>query len=230
MGRYTQDVGIDQPFDVVSLTMEDYLYHNHFIRTDWSGEPVYSSSKDNKVRYLRWSYSCGILHLEAWRKNAFGKEADLDGSGWEKQEYKESLERLIEKLRDHPGDRMETGYIGQDPLPHREAHEEEREQPVSYAQPQYEIPLKIGRTERGGTGDAQVRMFGFLALFFSILFPAVGMVFAIIGLTKCKQEVIVDEKIRVTKILCIAGLVIALLRLFLIPFASVFLTLILSFL
>lgn len=122
MARYIQDAGIDQPYDVVSMTMEDYIYHNHFTRTDWQGEPVYGSkAADGKERFLKWSYSCGILHIEAWLKNAFGNETDLDGAGKSKAEYKRSLEKLVQDLRNHSGEMFESGYIGHDPLQHEES-------------------------------------------------------------------------------------------------------------
>ena len=122
MARYIQDAGIDQPYDVVSMTMEDYIYHNHFTRTDWQGEPVYGSkAADGKERFLKWSYSCGILHIEAWLKNAFGNETDLDGAGKSKAEYKRSLEKLVQDLRNHPGEMFESGYIGHDPMQHEES-------------------------------------------------------------------------------------------------------------
>lgn len=122
MARYIQDAGIDQPYDVVSMTMEDYIYHNHFTRTDWQGEPVYGSkAADGKERFLKWSYSCGILHIEAWLKNAFGNETDLDGAGKSKAEYKRSLEKLVQDLRNHSGEMFESGYIGHDPMQHEES-------------------------------------------------------------------------------------------------------------
>lgn len=122
MARYIQDAGIDQPYDVVSMTMEDYIYHNHFTRTDWQGEPVYGSkAADGKERFLKWSYSCGILHIEAWLKNAFGNETDLDGAGKTKAEYKRSLEKLVQDLRNHSGEMFESGYIGHDPMQHEES-------------------------------------------------------------------------------------------------------------
>lgn len=122
MARYIQDAGIDQPYDVVSMTMEDYIYHNHFTRTDWQGEPVYGSkAADGKERFLKWSYSCGTLHIEAWLKNAFGNETDLDGAGKSKAEYKRSLEKLVQDLRNHSGEMFESGYIGHDPMQHEES-------------------------------------------------------------------------------------------------------------
>lgn len=244
MGRYIQDVGIDKPFDVVSLTMEDYLYHHHFIRTDWEGEPVYCSKTGGRECYLDWTYSCGILHIEAWIKNVFGNETDLDGVGKEKAAYKNSLTELIEGLRSHSGDPMETGYIGHDPLHHQEEDSSQRrttsagagsyqQQTTSaganpYQQPTYERPLNIGRRWSGGAGDSQAKLLGILAVFFAIVFPMVGLVLAVVGLSKCKQEVIEDGDAKRAKTFCMIALGIAVLRL-VIPFIFSALAIFLSF-
>ena len=42
MGRYIRDVELNQPIDVVSMVMEDFIYHNRFTRADWNGEMVFS--------------------------------------------------------------------------------------------------------------------------------------------------------------------------------------------
>lgn len=151
MARYIEDAGIDQPYDVVSMTMEDYIYHNHFTRTDWQGEPVYGSkAADGKERFLKWSYSCGILHIEAWLKNAFGNETDLDGAGKNKAEYKRSLEKLVQDLRNHSGEMFESGYIGHDPMQH-----EESESAAGSAWAQTSQGTGDGWAQPGsGTGDA----------------------------------------------------------------------------
>ncbi len=103
MARYIQDAGINQPLDVVSEAMEQYLYRNRYIRTEWKDELVYMSA-DSDVkgnRYLIWSYMSGILHIEAWLKGSFGNEVGLTGTGSKKRAYKESIDKLIETLR-HP--------------------------------------------------------------------------------------------------------------------------------
>ncbi|MDE6063899.1 MAG: hypothetical protein K2G20_04865 [Lachnospiraceae bacterium] len=103
MARYIQDAGINQPLDVVSEAMEQYLYRNRYIRTEWKDELVYMSADGDAKgnRYLIWSYMSGILHIEAWLKGSFGNEVGLTGSGSKKQAYKESIDKLIETLR-HP--------------------------------------------------------------------------------------------------------------------------------
>ncbi len=105
MARYIQDVPLNQPLDVVSEIMENYIYRNRYFRTDWQGEPVYFStdSAEGGERYFKWNYANGVLHIEAWMKGTFGKETDLSGGG-KKQAYKESLERLIMSLKNPPKD------------------------------------------------------------------------------------------------------------------------------
>lgn len=103
MARYIQDAGINQPLDVVSEAMEQYLYRNRYIRTEWKDELVYMSADGDAKgnRYLIWSYMSGILHIEAWLKGSFGNEVGLTGSANKKRAYKESIDKLIETLR-HP--------------------------------------------------------------------------------------------------------------------------------
>lgn len=103
MARYIQDAGINQPLDVVSEAMEQYLYRNRYIRTEWKDELVYMSADGDAKgnRYLIWSYMSGILHIEAWLKGSFGNEVGLIGSASKKRAYKESIDKLIETLR-HP--------------------------------------------------------------------------------------------------------------------------------
>ncbi|MDE5803029.1 MAG: hypothetical protein K2I22_08970 [Lachnospiraceae bacterium] len=103
MARYIQDAGINQPLDVVSEAMEQYLYRNRYIRTEWKDELVYMSADGDAKgnRYLIWSYMSGILHIEAWLKGSFGNEVGLTGTASKKRAYKESIDKLIETLR-HP--------------------------------------------------------------------------------------------------------------------------------
>ena len=111
MARYIQDVPLNQPLDVVSEIMENYIYRNRYFRTDWQGEPVYLStdSAEGGERYFKWSYTNGTMHIEAWMKGSFGKESDLSGGG-KKQAYKESLERLIVILKNPPKDEYSRPY------------------------------------------------------------------------------------------------------------------------
>ena len=67
MSRYINDVRLDQPIDVVSVLLEDFIYHNRFSRTDWNGEMVYRLKDSHGVeRYMKWFYADGVFHVEAW--------------------------------------------------------------------------------------------------------------------------------------------------------------------
>lgn len=129
MARYIEDAGVNQPIDVVSMLMEDYIYHHRFMRTDWNGEPVFCCrDAHGKEWYLVWSYASGILHLEAWIKGAFGNEANLSGGSG--KEYRKSLDELLKKLREHSGNTSNIGHIGEDPFIHKEAEAVKPVQPM----------------------------------------------------------------------------------------------------
>ncbi len=121
MGRYSKDIQLEQPIDVVSMVMEDFVYHNRFSRTDWNGEMVYYL-KDchNKERYMKWVYVDGRFHVEAWLKNSFGGETDLDGlgGGASRKEFRASIDGLIETLKKTAAGSLAGGHIGSDPLHH----------------------------------------------------------------------------------------------------------------
>lgn len=121
MGRYIKDIRLEQPIDVVSMVMDDFIYHNHFTRTDWNGEMVfYLKDSHKKERYLKWVYVDGQFHVEAWLKNAMGGETDLDGvgGGASRKEFRASIDRLIETLKKTSAGSLAGGHIGSDPLHH----------------------------------------------------------------------------------------------------------------
>lgn len=103
MARFTQDVVLNKPDDFVAFMMNDYLAKNGFSMSDWKGEPCYRAG-DAAVegfKYLKWSYSNGVFHLEAWLKGTFGGEWNLDGfvGCLMKRPYKESLMNQIALLQ-----------------------------------------------------------------------------------------------------------------------------------
>lgn len=123
MARHIEDVTLNQPIDVVSMVMEDYVYHHHFSRSDWQGEPVYQATDSHgKDWYMNYHYANGVFHMEAWLKGPFGDEMDLSGIGGGKsrQEFRESIDNLLQKLRAHSGNTA-AGHIGQDPVQHHTA-------------------------------------------------------------------------------------------------------------
>ena len=125
MGRYIREVRLEQPIDVVSTVMDDYVYHEHFSRTDWKDEMAfYVEDSYKKERYMKWSYADGLFHLEAWLKNSLGGETDLDGvgGGASRKEFRASIDRLIETLQRASGETIAGGHIGSDPLHHDSGH------------------------------------------------------------------------------------------------------------
>lgn len=125
MGRYIKDVQLEQPIDVVSMVMEDFVYHNHFSRTDWNGEMVfYLKDRHKKERYMKWVYVDGMFHVEAWLKNAMGGETDLDGvgGGASRKEFRASIDGLIETLKKTAAGSLSGGHIGSDPIHHDSGH------------------------------------------------------------------------------------------------------------
>ncbi len=125
MGRYIKDVRLEQPIDVVSMVMDDFIYHNRFSRTDWNGEMVfYLKDRHKKERYLKWVYVDGQFHVEAWLKNSFGGETDLDGvgGGASRREFRASIDGLIETLKKTAAGSLAGGHIGSDPLHHNSGY------------------------------------------------------------------------------------------------------------
>ena len=76
MARFVRDLVINQPDDFVHFIMNDYLQKNQFIMADWKGEPAYRAGDAmlEGYKYLKWFYSNGALHLEAWIKGTAGGE------------------------------------------------------------------------------------------------------------------------------------------------------------
>lgn len=194
MARYIQDAGINQPLDVVSDTMEEYIHRNRYIRTDWNGEVVYlstdSAAKGN--RYLIWHYTSGILHIEAWLKGSFNREVGLIGAGNKKRTYKESIDNLIETLR-HPI----------------------KDETVKPTQPNTFEPYVPDYREEKGYKARRGLVYGVIALFGSFSLPIIGLIFGIIGLGNCKEGMESDmaDKAKTGRVLCIIAIVWCFLRL-----------------
>ena len=115
MARYIEDAKISQPLDAVSEIMQAYIYRNQFTRTDWKGEPVYVSRAQGSERYFKWSYTSGIIHIEAWLKGTFGEEAGLNGIGGAKKDYKTSIEELLKRLHQPIKDEYSQPAYNQQP-------------------------------------------------------------------------------------------------------------------
>ena len=212
MARYIIEEKMKQPLDVVSLNMEDYIYHNRFKRTDWNGEPVYVSlDEEGKERYFNWSYACGVLRVEAWFKGPFGEESDLDGIGntKDKKEYRDSVDALVLRIKNHCGHVQGGDYIGADPMQHNPNHPCESKKPIYYSSLQKEKAQNAGKIFSSGL------MFGICSLMCSG-FGVVGMVFAILGLRNNKRASAegMDYFLILARICCIIGAVSSIINFF----------------
>lgn len=97
MARWIRDEELSQPQDFVQFMMEDYLKKNGFKEKKHKGELVWQNGDGFLVmaRFIRYEYSEGKLHLEAWvgkhRENALkGFAGTLP-----KKVFKGSLEELL---------------------------------------------------------------------------------------------------------------------------------------
>lgn len=192
MGRYVKDVQLDKPIDVVSMVMDDFVYHNQFSRTDWNGEMVYYlKDRHGGDRYMKWSYAAGELHVEAWLKNPFGGEMDLDGvGGASRREYKKSMDELIRRLV-NTGDQLSSGHVGSDPLHHDNSHHVGRHMSARMAgqatagQRVTSQATAAAGASAGREGTGQVALFwAILAIMFAWSVPILGLIFAIVALRK----------------------------------------------
>lgn len=103
MARYVKDLVLNKPDDFVSFMMNDYLQKNQFSMSDWKGEAAYRAGDPmmEGYKYLKWHYSNGTLHLEAWLKGSFGGEWNLEGfvGTLQKKPYRASLEQLMAAMQ-----------------------------------------------------------------------------------------------------------------------------------
>ena len=227
MARYIREVKMTQPIDVVSMIVEDYVYHYQFRRSDWNGEMVYFRKDGHgKECYMKWNYTNGVFHIEAWLKNAFGGEADLNGSGVSKNEFRKSLEKLITTLQRQHASTVSSGHVGADPLHHTDNHAAEHRaqqrgsqmsfgtmptgnpavrtpnRNVGYLNPQ---GARTGRAS-ANISEASALIYAVIALIFGSI-PIVGILIAISCLKKIGGNS--GGTYRVAQILCVIALVIS---------------------
>lgn len=134
MSRYIRSFQLDQPIDVVSIVVEDFVYHNRLRRADWNGEMVYSGALSTGTDiYFKWAYAGGVFRMEAWIRGLGGKEAGLEGGlkKADKREYKEKLDNLELELRNHCG-HVSSGAIGFDPTNHEYDEHEDMDEDAPY--------------------------------------------------------------------------------------------------
>ena len=231
MGRYIQEIKLNQPIDVVSMIMEDYVYHHRFKRNDWNGEMVYyMKDKHGKERYMKYDYTNGVFHLEAWLKNAFGSEEALNGFGStaSKNEFRKSLDLLVRTLKTQKASAVSSGHVGSDPLHHTDNHAAEhraqnRGQQMSFgtmpgnsqSANRTQSPNSAYRPstmqKRGNVNDASNVVFAVLALIFSSI-PVVGLILAIRCIKRCKGRESSNAKL--IYILCVLAIIMSVMSLF----------------
>lgn len=217
MGRYIRDIRLEQPIDVVSMVMDDFIYHNRFLRTDWNGEMVFSlKDRHGKDRYMKWHYVDGQFHVEAWLKNSFGGEVDLKGAGAARREFRTDIDRLIDTLRKTAASSLAGGHIGSDPLHHDGGHtdnhdrwkEDTRWQQGSAAQPTVAgnkaRPAQTAESARTTSSEKNTAMiYAILALFLGGMLPILGIIFIVLAQKKAEYS----SNPGAVKILCIFAVV-----------------------
>ncbi len=208
MARYVQDVTLDKPDDFVHFIMNDYLQKNGFIMSDWKGEPAYRAGDPmlEGYKFLKWSYTNGHFHLEAWLKGTMGGEWDLEGfvACAQKGPYKQNLQALIQTL--------------QQPLPQPEGTASPQ------AAPQTGGPSAPDAQNTGNPAPAAIPVqtvdncnaatlalvFGILSIVFCCI-PILSLIFGILGFSQARmgQGSSKASQAKAGKICCIVGLSLA---------------------
>ena len=197
MARFTRDLVLNKPDDFVQFIMNDFLQKNQFEMSDWKGEAAYRAG-DAMVegfKYLKWSYNGGVFHLEAWLKSVGGGEMDLDGfvGTLQKKPYRESLEQLFAAL--------------QQPLPANGSQDMSPQGAGPQGGPQ---PIPVQTVDNSGAATLAL-VFGIISIILALLFPLGGIILAALGFTRARLGSGSSKAgmAKVGKILCIIGLVVA---------------------
>lgn len=179
MARYVKDLVLNKPDDFVAFVVNDYLQKNKFEMSDWNGEPAYRAG-DGMVegfKYLKWSYSGGVFHLEAWLKGTAGGEWDLDGmvGALMKKPYKKSLEQLLDVLQQEiPA--QNTAPQGN--VPPQGGFEQQV--------PPNPQPIPVRTTDNTGAATAAL-VLGILSVVFGLFIPLVGIILGVVGITQARM-------------------------------------------
>lgn len=206
MSRTIKEIQLSQPIDVVSMMMDDFIYHNHFMRTDWEGEMVFFTEDSHGVEiYFMWSYTGGIFHTESWVKGLMGGEDSLAGLYHmsAKNDFAGKLNDLYRRLQTASGSDMRGGHIGTDPI-HHDAGDHSNHQnwqkdtnwqqnSKGYTIPSTEQPRTVEtysnqrRTLPGQvTPENSALYLSFVALFLGMIIPWMGVIFAVIARKKAR--------------------------------------------
>lgn len=220
MARYIKEAEARQPIDVVSIMIEDFIYHNHFTRSDWNGEMVYAGKDTHgKMRYFKWSYVNSILRIEAWMKGAFGGEVSIENGGGSKEEYRESIDRLISRLRTHSGNVHIGDYVGHDPMQHSGGHSGQNMQAGKYSS-QAPRPQSVVQSQQAYRPQATTSIsliLCMLGLIFAFVWPFAGVILAIAAKNRVKAEAVPEQRKKIIRVLSTVSIVISILA-FLITF------------
>lgn len=194
MARYVKEMVLNKPDDFVQFIMNDFLRKNSFVMADWKGEPAYRTGDAmmEGYKYLKWYYSNGVFHLEAWMKGTFGGEWNLDGfvGCMQKKPYRESLEQLFVALNQPIS--MPQGMPGN-----------QGGQPCQNVVPVHTVD---------NSGAATMGLvFGILSIVFAFLIPIVSILLACLGFSRARMGAGSSKsgQAKVGKILCIIGLLAA---------------------
>lgn len=200
MARFTRDLVLNKPDDFVQFIMNDFLQKNQFEMSDWKGEAVFRAG-DAMVegfKYLKWTYNGGVFHLEAWLKGMGGGEMDLDGfvGTLQKKPYKDSLEQLFAAL--------------QQPLPANGPQDMNPQGAAPQGGPQ---PIPVQTVDNSGAATLAL-VFGIISIILALLFPLGGIILAALGFTRARLGSGSSKAgmAKVGKILCIIGLVVAVIN------------------
>lgn len=200
MARFTRDLVLNKPDDFVQFIMNDFLQKNQFEMSDWKGEAVFRAG-DAMVegfKYLKWTYNGGVFHLEAWLKGMGGGEMDLDGfvGTLQKKPYKDSLEQLFAAL--------------QQPLPANGPQDTNPQGAAPQGGPQ---PIPVQTVDNSGAATLAL-VFGIISIILALLFPLGGIILAALGFTRARLGSGSSKAgmAKVGKILCIIGLVVAVIN------------------
>lgn len=185
MSTYKKEIKLGQPIDVVSMVMEDYVFHNQFKRSDWEGEMVFAAGDGNPgTKYLKWTYAGGVLYLEAWVKGPGDRALDLKGVLYSgiRATYHASLVKLEKEVAEHCA-HVKTGHIGADPLKH-DHHKDASEEAKYKNSVGYDYSHKKDSNQptlmRG-------MLFAILAIFLSGV-PFVGILFASLAMGRVNHQ------------------------------------------
>lgn len=218
------DVELNQPIDVVSMVMEDFIYHNRFTRADWNGEMVFFL-KDNhgRERYMKWYYTDGVFHAEAWLKGPLGNETDLNGMGGgaSKREFRDALDNLAKRLKSQAADSISGGHVGSDPLHHDssfgtnhdtwKADTQWQNSGESSTVSRNEAPnlQRDSGPARGQSflGASTALVYAFMAMMFGGWFPILGIILAVVALKKVKE----GRQSQLVRTLAIVAIVVSVL-------------------